>query len=156
MFMGVIKVYTDGACRGNQSKENIGAWGVYMEYRDYKKELSGGERNTTNNKMEMTAVIMGLKELKRKDIPVEVYVDSQYVLDGITKWIWGWKKNNWKTASGGAVKNVELWKELDSLVSSFNSVKFIKVKGHSNGTDENSVKNNSVDRLCNEYMDRFF
>ena len=154
--MGVIKLYTDGAGRGNQSKENIGAWGVYMEYGVHKKELSGGERNTTNNKMEMSAVIWGLKELKRKDLPVEVYVDSQYVLDGITKWIYGWKKNNWKTASGGDVKNVELWKELDSLVGSFNNIKFIKVKGHSNGTDEHSVKNNLVDRLCNEYMDRYF
>lgn len=150
-----IKLYTDGGCRGNQNKKNIGAWAIYMVYGDHKKSLSGGEKNTTNNKMEMTAVIMGLSELKRKDLPVEVYVDSQYVLDGITKWIKSWERKNWKTANGASVKNIELWVEMDRLVKSFSSVTFIKVKGHSNGKDINSIGNNLVDKLCNEWMDTY-
>lgn len=153
--MNIIKLYTDGGCRGNQNKTNIGAWGVYMEYKGYEKELSGGCKNTTNNKMELTSVIEGLKTLKRKDLPVIVCVDSQYVHDGITKWLNGWKKKGWKTANGEPVKNKELWVELDSLVSSFKDIKFKKVKGHSEGSDEDSVKNRRVDKLCNDWMDRF-
>lgn len=144
----VIKLYTDGGCRGNQSDNNIGAWGVYMVYGDVSKEIKGGEINTTNNIMELKGCIEGLKAIKNKTLPVEVYLDSAYVLNGITNWIEGWKKKGWRTANKKPVLNKELWIELDSERNKFNNIEFIKVKGHA-GNEGNEI----ADRLCNEAMD---
>ena len=144
----VIKIYTDGGCRGNQSDNNIGGWGAYMVYGDVSKEIKGGEINTTNNIMELKGCIEGLKAIKNKTLPVEVYLDSAYVLNGITNWIEGWKKKGWRTANKKPVLNKELWIELDSERNKFNNIEFIKVKGHA-GNEGNEI----ADRLCNEAMD---
>lgn len=145
--MEKILIYTDGACSGNPGP---GGWGAILMFRDNKKELSGGQRETTNNIMEMTAVIEALKQIKYPcNKEVEVYSDSAYVVNAFNNyWIKSWKKNNWVNSSKEPVKNKELWIELDALVQKFN-VKFIKVKGHSdneynNRCDElarNAIKN---------------
>ena len=107
-----IEIFTDGACSGNPG---AGGWGVILRYKDLEKEMSGGEAETTNNRMELQAVIEGLKALK-EPCNITLYTDSRYVMDGIEKWIYSWKKNGWKTANKkSAVKNVELWQELDEL-----------------------------------------
>lgn len=144
-----IKMWCDGGCRGNQMDENIGAWGVYITYKDYVKELSNGAINTTNNIMELTACIEGLKAIKKKSIPVIVYLDSAYVLNGITNWINVWKANGWITSKKQPVLNKNLWIELDTLKSQFDNIEFKKVKGHSN-----NYGNIQADRLCNEYMNK--
>ena len=132
-------MYTDGACPGNNNKgKNHGGWGVYLEYNGRTLELHGGESSTTNNRMEIQAVIEGIKALTTVHIPVDIYTDSAYVLHGITDWIKGWKENNWKTAKGSDVKNKDLWEELDELVSKLDDVKVIKVKGHS-GVEGNEI-----------------
>ena len=108
--MKALEIYTDGACRGNPG---AGGWGVYLLYKNEKKEFYGGKLNTTNNQMELTAAIEGLKVLK-EPCKVKLYTDSKYVMDGINSWIANWKKNNWKTASKKDVKNKDLWIELDA------------------------------------------
>lgn len=145
----VIQLYTDGGCRGNHLESNIGAWGCYMTYSKYVKEICGGERNTTNNIMELKGCIEGLKAIINKDIPIVVYLDSAYVLNGITNWIYGWKSKGWITSKKEPVLNKELWIELDNLKSQFRDIRFEKVKGHSD-----NFGNNQADRLCNEYMDK--
>ena len=138
-----VIIYTDGACSGNPGK---GGWGAILQYRDNIKEISGYSELTTNNKMELQAVIEALKLLKRK-CDIELYTDSVYVKDGITKWIDNWKKNNWRTSKKDDVKNKELWVELDNLVNQHN-INWNWVKGHA----ENEF-NNRVDRLArNEIM----
>ena len=125
--MNDIILYTDGACSGNPGP---GGWGAILMYKDIKKEISGGTKQTTNNIMEITAVIEGLKALN-KPCNVKVYSDSAYVVNTFEKgWIYGWIKNNWKTSNKEQVKNKELWQELYNLTKIHN-VKFIKVKGHS-------------------------
>ncbi len=111
--MNPVEIYTDGACKGNPGP---GGWGVLLKGGGTEKELFGGELGTTNNRMEMTAVIRALEALKR---PCEVilYLDSQYVLKGITEWLPGWKAKGWRTAAKQPVKNVDLWQALDALVS---------------------------------------
>lgn len=126
-----VEIYTDGACSGNPGP---GGWGVLMRYGHHEKELCGGEEETTNNRMEMMAVIEGLSALK-KQTHVKLYTDSKYVMQGITQWLDGWKAKNWKTASKKPVKNKDLWQRIDSLVSE-HSVEFIWVKGHA-GHPEN-------------------
>ena len=123
--MKSIEIYTDGACRGNPG---VGGWGAIIHYLDTSKELFGGSHETTNNQMEMQAVIEGLKALK-EPCNITLYTDSKYVMDGITNWIHGWKQNNWKTANKKPVKNKELWQELDGLVSKHN-IDWKWVKGH--------------------------
>lgn len=122
-----VVIYTDGACSGNPG---AGGWGAVLSYKGNSKEIYGGSENTTNNKMELTAVIEALKSLKR-DCKVEIYTDSQYVKNGITEWINNWKKNNWKTSKKQDVLNKELWQELDSLVQQ-HKVEWFWVKGHCN------------------------
>ena len=123
--MKSIEIYTDGACRGNPG---VGGWGASIHYLDTSKELFGGSHETTNNQMEMQAVIEGLKALK-EPCNITLYTDSKYVMDGITNWIHGWKQNDWKTANKKPVKNKELWQELDGLVSKHN-IEWKWVKGH--------------------------
>ncbi len=124
--MKEVIIYTDGACRGNPG---LGGWGVLMQYYNENKELYGGEKSTTNNKMELSAVIQGLAALK-EPCQVKLFTDSKYVMDGINSWIHNWKKNDWKTANKKPVKNKELWVELDQLVQKHN-ISWNWVKGHS-------------------------
>ena len=131
--MKKVTIYTDGACSGNPG---AGGWGSILDYQGRRKELHGGAAHTTNNKMELTAVIEGLKMLKFP-CEVELYSDSAYVVNAFEqKWIYGWIKKNWKTASGEPVKNKELWQELYNLTK-IHTVKFIKVKGHSDNEFNN-------------------
>lgn len=121
----IIEIYTDGACSGNPGK---GGWGAILLYNDKEKKISGFDPDTTNNKMELQAVIESLKIIK-KDLKIHIYTDSNYVKDGITKWIFNWKKNNWKNSKKQAVKNSDLWQELDILVQKYD-IDFFWVKGH--------------------------
>lgn len=143
--MEEVTIYTDGACSGNPGP---GGWGAILMYKENSKEISGGKDNTTNNVMELTAVIEGLKLLKFP-CKVKLYSDSAYVVNAfIQKWIYGWLKNGWKNASKEPVKNKELWQELYELTK-IHEVEFIKVKGHAdneynNRCDElarNAIKN---------------
>ena len=131
MSAGKVIVHTDGACSGNPGP---GGWGVILDYNGTRKELSGGEAATTNNRMELMAAITALETLKRP-CEVEMHVDSNYVKDGITKWIHGWKKNGWKTADKKPVKNAELWQRLDAALK-LHKVSWHWVKGHA-GHDGN-------------------
>lgn len=125
--MQKVIIYTDGACSGNPGP---GGWAAVLICGDNKKEIFGGEKNTTNNIMELTAIIEGLKALKQ-ECEVELYSDSAYCINAFTQgWIYNWMKKNWKTANGEAVKNQELWKELYTLTKK-HKVTFNKVKGHS-------------------------
>ena len=133
-----IELYTDGACSGNPGP---GGWGALLRWNGHEKELSGGDPETTNNRMEMKAVIEGLKAVK-KSSSVHVYTDSKYVMQGVMEWLEGWKARGWKTAAKKPVKNQDLWEELDSLIR-LHSVEFTWVKGHS-GHEENE----RVDKLA--------
>lgn len=127
-----VEIYTDGACSGNPG---IGGWGCILRYKQTQKELSGGALETTNNRMELTAVIEALKALKTS-CNVTLYTDSQYVMKGITEWLESWKKNGWKTKSKkNEVKNIDLWQALDALISK-HEIRFVWVKGH-NGDEGN-------------------
>ena len=131
--MKKVTIYTDGACSGNPGP---GGWGAILMYEDIKKEISGGKKKTTNNIMEVTAVIEGLKLLKYP-CEVEIYSDSAYVVNAFNQnWICNWKKNGWKNSKKEDIKNRELWEELESLIKNHN-VKFIKVKGHSDNEFNN-------------------
>lgn len=134
-----VILYTDGACSGNPGP---GGYGAILMFKGIEKEISGGELNTTNNKMEITAVVKGLEMLK-EPCNVTVYSDSAYVVNAIDKgWIYSWKKNNWIKSDKKKVKNIELWEELLRLLS-YHNVKFVKVKGHAD-----NVYNNRCDRLA--------
>lgn len=139
--MARIEIFTDGACSGNPGK---GGWGAILRHKDVEKELSGAEMETTNNRMELTAVIEALKALKSKCI-ITLYTDSRYVMDGINEWMPNWKKNNWKTTNKKSdVKNVDLWQVLDELVKQ-HEIKWIWVKGHAG-----HIENERVDKLARE------
>ena len=138
-----VILFTDGACRGNPGP---GGWGAYLEFKDKKKSLHGFEDNTTNNRMELMAAIQRLKALKRS-CTIELKTDSKYVLQGITEWVTGWKKNGWKTAAKKPVKNVDLWQQLDSEVSR-HQINWHWVKGHS-GVHGNEM----ADQLANQAID---
>ena len=126
-----IEIYTDGACSGNPGP---GGWGVLMLWRGEEKEMSGGEAETTNNRMELMAAIQAIEALKR-ELTVHLYTDSTYVRDGITKWIHGWKRNGWKTSAKKPVKNEDLWRRLDGALTG-HAVEWHWVKGHA-GHPEN-------------------
>ncbi|MDJ0738462.1 MAG: ribonuclease HI [Gammaproteobacteria bacterium] len=134
-----VALFTDGACKGNPGP---GGWGVVMRFGEHEKELFGGEVATTNNRMELMAVIQGLQSLKRRCV-VDVTTDSQYVRNGITQWIHNWKRNGWRTAAKKPVKNADLWRELDDAVRR-HDVAWHWVKGHS-GHPENE----RADELAN-------
>ena len=139
----VVEMYTDGACRGNPGP---GGWGVLLRFGGVEKTLHGGEAMSTNNRMELTAVIRGLQALN-KTCDVVITTDSKYVLTGITEWMENWKKRNWRTANKKPVLNVDLWKELDELVAG-HSIDWVWVKGHS-GHAENEI----ADQLANLGID---
>lgn len=139
----LVRIYTDGACRGNPG---IGGWGALLCYGGKEKEFYGGEAETTNNRMELTAVIKALDALTRP-CKVVLTTDSKYVLDGITKWIVNWKKKGWKTANKKPVLNVDLWQELDRAVA-VHEIEWQWVKGHS-GHRENEI----ADQLANRGID---
>lgn len=141
--MNKVTIYTDGGCRGNPGP---GGWGAVLLFGDHRKELLGAEADTTNNRMELTAAIEGLKAMKRP-VEADLYTDSQYVRQGITQWIHGWKKNGWKTSNKQPVKNKDLWMALDELMSQ-HKVTWHWVKGHAG--DPN---NERADALANEAMD---
>ena len=127
-----IEIFTDGACLGNPG---AGGWAAILRYNDVEKEIFGGENETTNNRMELTAVISALSALK-ESCNITLYTDSRYVMDGIEKWIDNWKKNNWKTTNKkSAVKNIELWQKLDELRMA-HEIRWVWVKGHA-GHKEN-------------------
>ena len=127
-----VEIFTDGACSGNPG---IGGWGAILRYKDTEKELSGGELETTNNRMELTAVIEALQALKRP-CNISLYTDSKYVMSGITEWLENWKKNGWRTSNKKSdVKNIDLWQALDALCLK-HEIRWIWVKGH-NGHAEN-------------------
>ncbi len=127
-----VEIFTDGACSGNPG---AGGWGAILRYKDVEKELSGGEENTTNNRMELMAVIAALSALK-KTCNISLYTDSQYVMKGITEWMAKWKQNGWHTAhKKQEVKNIDLWQRLDELVNR-HEIRWVWVKGH-NGHAEN-------------------
>ena len=144
--MEEVTIYTDGACSGNPGP---GGWGAMLMYKGNKKEISGGKENTTNNVMELTAVIEGLKLLKFP-CKVKLYSDSAYVVNAfIQKWIYGWIKNGWKNSSKEPVKNKELWQELYALTQK-HKVEFIKVKGHAD-----NEFNNRCDEMAREAINKF-
>ena len=136
----MIKIYTDGSCLGNPGN---GGWAAIIIDDKKKIQIKGSKKDTTNNQMELLAPIKALKKIP-KGSNVQIFTDSKYVKSGITEWIHNWKKNGWKTANKKEVKNIELWKELDSLVENFN-IKWSWVKGHS--TDQ---LNNEVDLLAKD------
>ena len=135
-----VQLFTDGACKGNPGP---GGWGAILRFDGHEKELFGGEPETTNNRMELMAVIQGLRALKRR-CSVEITTDSQYVKNGITQWIHNWKRNGWKTAASKPVKNEDLWRQLDDAVAS-HDVRWHWVKGHSG-----HAENERADRLANK------
>ncbi|BAS68004.1 ribonuclease HI [Bathymodiolus septemdierum thioautotrophic gill symbiont] len=144
--MNKILIYTDGGCRGNPG---VGGWGVWLRYKGAEKKLKGAEKDTTNNRMELTAAIKALEALKSDEIEVDLYTDSKYVMNGINDWIVNWKKKNWKTAGKRLVKNVDLWQKLDTLNAKY-SVNWHWVKGHSDDKG-----NDMADLLANQAMNEF-
>lgn len=141
----VVEIYADGACKGNPGP---GGWGAWLTYDGKEKTLSGGERLTTNNRMELTAVIRALEALKKPCV-VKVYTDSSYVQKGISEWMTGWKARNWRTADKKPVKNDDLWKMLDVLANQ-HQIQWIWVKGHAG-----NLGNERADALANEGVEAF-
>ena len=142
--MNEVKIYTDGACSGNPGK---GGWGAILIYAKEKKYMSGSKQLTTNNQMELTATIEALKAIL-KPSNIALYTDSQYVKNGITSWIFNWKKNGWKTANKKPVANKDLWIELEKYVD-FHSVNWFWVKGHS-GDHYNEIADELAVKAMNE------
>jgi len=126
-----IIIYCDGACSGNQSSKNVGGWGAVLKYNDKLKEICGGERNTSNQRMELTACIKALETIKSKDIPIDIYSDSAYLINCMReRWYMTWQKNGWKNAKKQPVENQDLWKQLLAELEK-HSIRFHKVVGHS-------------------------
>ncbi len=176
----IINIYTDGACSGNQNETNVGGWGTILEAGENKKELFGGAANTTNNIMELTAVLEGLKSLKSQNHQVNVYSDSAYIVNCFNqKWYVKWQMNGWRTSQKTPVENKEIWEQLIHLVHSIDTVNFYKVKGHLDLSKASDVKkwyekyakaygsvpmnrfeylinmNHRADELANKGMDQF-
>jgi ribonuclease HI len=146
-----VEIHADGACKGNPGP---GGWGAWLAFGGREKELCGGEPLTTNNRMEMTAVIRALEQLKRP-CKVKVYTDSAYVQKGMTEWLQGWKARGWRTADKKPVKNDDLWKQLDSLTSQ-HDIKWVWVKGHAGhaGNERaDALANKGVEEFLNKVMD---
>jgi ribonuclease HI len=135
----VVDIYTDGACKGNPG---VGGWGALLKYAEHEKEIFGGEPLTTNNRMELMAVIRALETLTRP-CKARIHTDSQYVQKGISEWIAGWKRRGWRTADNKPVKNIDLWQELDALAAK-HEIQWLWVRGHSG-----HVENERADGLAN-------
>jgi len=135
-----VEIYTDGACKGNPG---VGGWGAWLQYKGEEKSIFGGEDNTTNNRMEMLAVIRSLELLKRPE-NVKIYTDSSYVQKGMTEWLTAWKAKGWRTSTKKEVKNSDLWKQLDALANE-HKIEWIWVKGH-----DGNVGNERADDLANQ------
>jgi len=140
--MKAITIYADGACRGNQSETNIGGWGCLLTYGEIQKEFFGGEKNTTNNRMELTSAIRAFQKLKHP-CNVDFYSDSSYVITGMSEWIKGWQKKNWVNAKREPIKNKDLWLELLEATKQ-HQISWNRVKGHS----DNEL-NKRADELAN-------
>jgi ribonuclease HI len=140
----LIDIFTDGACSGNPGP---GGWAAILRFGDKEKELSGGEAATTNNRMELTAVIAGLTALKRQG-PVTIHTDSRYVMDGASQWLKNWKARGWKTADRKPVKNEDLWRALDAAMDG-HQIKWVWVRGHSG-----HVENERADQLARDAIPR--
>ncbi|MBQ3123566.1 MAG: ribonuclease HI, partial [Firmicutes bacterium] len=178
--MTVLRIYTDGGCSGNQSDENIGGWGAILEFGENKKELRGGELNTTNNRMEMTALLEAFRALKKEGLEIEIFSDSSYLMNCFReKWYETWRRNGWKNSQKKPVENRELWEALLNETEKHKSLKFYRVKGHVNLNSKSTnfdalyekflewngasftfedfkyitVMNNRADELCNISID---
>ena len=143
--MSQVTIYTDGACSGNPGP---GGWGALLIYGEVEKELFGGEAETTNNRMELTAAIEALKALKRP-CEIDLHTDSKYLRDGMTSWIHNWKKNNWRNAKKKPVKNADLWQQLDEVITE-HTISWHWVKGH-----DGNPGNERADTLANQGMAPF-
>ena len=143
-----VIIYADGGCRGNQNKVNIGGWGVVLRQGSQSKTLDGYDFNTTNNKMELTAAIKALEAIKHNKYPIEIYMDSAYVVNGMTQWVHNWVRRGWRKADKSPVENKELWQRLYELKQNLGFVSFHKVKGHAGVAD-----NELADELANIAMD---
>lgn len=144
MIKNVVEIYTDGACRGNPGP---GGWGALLRYNGTEKTIYGAEILTTNNQMELTAAIQGLNAIT-KPCEIVLVTDSQYVMKGITEWIDGWRKRNWKGANGKPIKNIELWQQLDAATKRHTHVTWEWVRGH-----DGHVENERADQLANLAID---
>ena len=145
----ILRIYTDGGCSGNQNDENIGGWGAILEFAGHRKELYGGEINTTNNRMEMTALLEALKAIKKPDQVVHVYSDSSYLMDCFRKkWYVNWQKNGWKNAQKKPVENQDLWKSLLPFLEE-HDLSFFRVKGHVNLNS----KATNFDKLYEKFLE---
>lgn len=141
--MTILRIYTDGGCAGNQNKTNFGGWGAVLEYGSHTKELYGGAKNTTNNFMEMTALLEAFKSVKKEGQTIEVFSDSSYLMDCFRKkWYINWQQNGWKTSKKEPVEHKEMWEQLISYLA-VHTIDFYRVKGHvnlnSNVTDFNKL-----------------
>ena len=153
--MTVLKMYTDGACSGNQNDTNAGGWGAILEFGEHRKEIFGSAANTTNNQMELTAVIAAFRALKLENQTVEVYTDSSYVANCfIQKWYVGWEKNNWHNSQKKPVENKELWMELLALTRKHH-VTFYRVKGHVNLDSKTTDFNKLYEKFKSTNGNRF-
>lgn len=143
----ILRIYTDGGCSGNQSSENLGGWGAIMEFASAVKELYGSERNTTNNRMEMTALLEAFKAIKKENQRIHVFSDSSYLMDCFRKkWYAGWQKNGWKTSAKKPVENQDLWKELLPYIDR-HEISFFRVKGHVNLNSKNTDFNKLYEKF---------
>lgn len=147
--MKTLFIHTDGACSGNQNETNIGGWGAILEYGKHTKEIYGGEINTTNNRMEMKALVNALKAIKKDNQTIFAFSDSSYLINCFReKWYEKWYKNNWKTANKKDVENQDLWKDLLNLIQHHN-ISFFRVKGHVNLESDRT----DVDSLYNKFLE---
>ncbi len=145
----ILRIYTDGGCAGNQHDENLGGWGAIMEFADAQKELYGSERNTTNNRMEMTALLEAFKAIKKDGQEIQVFSDSSYLMDCFRKkWYKNWQKNGWMTAAKKPVENQDLWKELLPFTEK-HRISFYRVKGHVNLES----KSTNLDKLYAKFVE---
>ncbi len=136
--MKLVNIYTDGACSGNQNDTNTGGWGAVLEYGEHKKELYGGEKNTTNNRMEMLALLSAFNALTKERLSIRVFSDSSYLMNCFReKWYENWYKNNWKTSKKTDVENRDLWEALFSYINK-HDIRFYRVKGHVNLNSKNT------------------
>ena len=143
--MNEVTIYTDGACSGNPGP---GGWGALLQFGEHERELKGGERNTTNNRMELTAAIAALETLKRT-CKIHLHTDSIYLRDGMTSWIHSWKRNGWRTTAKKPVKNVDLWQRLDEVIQS-HDIEWHWIKGHAGDPG-----NEAADALARQGLDAY-